>query len=66
MKRQALTCDDYEPLGLYLGTTSGEVWGSRTGGNQWSCLARHLPDVESIQAVRFPHETISLPSAARR
>lgn len=66
VKRQALTCDDYEPLGLYLGTTSGEVWGSRTDGNQWSCLARHLPDVESIQAVRFPHETISLPSAARR
>ena len=49
VKRQAMTADAHEPVGLYLGTTSGEVWGSRTGGKQWTCLARHLPEIYSVE-----------------
>jgi len=51
VKRQAMTSDAHEPVGLYLGTTSGEVWGSRAGGESWTCLARHLPEVYSVEAV---------------
>jgi hypothetical protein len=28
VKRQAMTSDTLDPVGLYFGTTSGEVWGS--------------------------------------
>jgi len=48
VKRQCLTQDRHDPLGLYLGTTSGEIWGSINGGRSWKCLARHLPHVYSV------------------
>ncbi len=50
VKRQAFAADDRDPVGLYLGTTSGEVWGSRDGGGSWRCLARHLPHVYCVGA----------------
>ena len=50
VKRQAMTADAHEPVGLYFGTTSGEVWASRTGGASWTCLARHLPEIYSVEA----------------
>jgi photosystem II stability/assembly factor-like uncharacterized protein len=48
VKRQAMTSDGREPLGLYFGTTSGEVWGSRDEGEGWKNLAAHLPEIYSI------------------
>ena len=51
VKRQAMTADAHEPVGLYLGTTSGEIWASRNGGATWSCIARHLPEIYSVEAV---------------
>jgi len=53
VKRQAMTADAHEPVGLYLGTTSGEVWASRTGGMSWTCLARHLPEIYSVEAAEL-------------
>jgi len=50
VKRQAMTADSKDPLGLYFGTTSGEVWMSRDEGKQWSCLARHLPEIYAVEA----------------
>lgn len=50
VKRQCMAHDQHDPLGLYLGTTSGEVWGSANGGRSWKCLARHLPHIYSIEA----------------
>src|SRR5207247_10433657 len=38
VKRQAMTADAHKPVGLYFGTTAGEIWGSRTEGGQWGCL----------------------------
>jgi hypothetical protein len=35
-------------VGLYLGTTSGEVWASPDGGGNWSNIARHLPGIYSV------------------
>ncbi len=52
-KRQAMTADAHEPVGLYLGTTSGEVWASRTGGMSWTCVARHLPEIYSVEAAEL-------------
>jgi photosystem II stability/assembly factor-like uncharacterized protein len=50
VKRQAMTADAHEPVGLYLGTTQGEIWASRTGGASWTCLVRHLPEIYSVEA----------------
>lgn len=53
VKRQAMTADAHEPVGLYLGTTSGEIWASRTGGSGWACVARHLPEIYSVEVAEL-------------
>ena len=49
VKRQAMSADDGEPVGVYFGTTSGEVWGSRDEGRTWKRLAAHLPEIYSVE-----------------
>jgi len=49
VKRQAMTADALAPAGVYFGTTSGEVWGSRDEGRSWKCLAAHLPHIYAIE-----------------
>ena len=53
VKRQAMTADKQGTVGLYFGTTSGELWKSRDEGQQWACLARHLPEIYSVE-VGYP------------
>jgi hypothetical protein len=53
VKRQAMTADARDPVGLYLGTTSGEVWASRNEGERWSCVARHLPEIYAVEAAEL-------------
>ena len=50
VKRQAFSGDMLDPVGLYFGTTSGELWASRDGGARWSCVARHLPEIYAVEA----------------
>jgi photosystem II stability/assembly factor-like uncharacterized protein len=49
VKRQAMTADAGDPVGIYFGTTNGEVWGSADEGEAWTCLARHLPHVYALE-----------------
>jgi photosystem II stability/assembly factor-like uncharacterized protein len=49
VKRQAFAGDARDPVGLYLGTTSGELWMSRDEGERWSCIARHLPEIYAVE-----------------
>ena len=53
VKRQAMCSDDATPLGIYFGTTSGDIWASANEGNRWNCIVRHLPEVYSVEAARF-------------
>jgi photosystem II stability/assembly factor-like uncharacterized protein len=53
VKRQAMTADAHDPVGIYFGTTGGEVWGSRDEGGRWKCLARQLPHIYAIEAAYF-------------
>jgi hypothetical protein len=48
--RQAFCHDGRDPLGLYLGATSGEVFGSADGGLSWSRVATDLAPVLSVRA----------------
>jgi hypothetical protein len=51
VKRQCMTGDTRDPVGLYFGTTSGELWMSRDEGLKWACIARHLPEIYAVEAV---------------
>jgi photosystem II stability/assembly factor-like uncharacterized protein len=54
VKRQALAADALEPVGLYFGTTGGEVWASFDEGEEWRCLRMHLPHIYSIETAVLP------------
>lgn len=47
--RQSMALDACDPVGVYLGMTCGEVWGSVDEGERWRCLASHLPFVLSVE-----------------
>jgi len=49
VKRQSMTADAQDPVGLYFGTTSGELWTSRDEGAKWGCIARNLPEIYSVE-----------------
>ena len=58
IKRQAMTADGFSDaagsgLGLYFGTTSGEIWGSINEGESWSCITRSLPHIYAVEAAHF-------------
>lgn len=46
--RQAMCADAEARLGLYFGTTQGEVWASANEGETWRCIARHVPEIYSL------------------
>ncbi|WP_033213178.1 WD40/YVTN/BNR-like repeat-containing protein [Kitasatospora phosalacinea] len=48
--RDALCTDDADPAGVYFGNRNGEVYGSPDGGDHWSLLTSHLPDVLCVRA----------------
>jgi hypothetical protein len=49
VKRQAMASDAGDPVGLYFGTTSGELWMSRDEGERWSTMALHLPEIYAVE-----------------
>ena len=49
VRRQCICSDSCEPVGLYFGTTGGELWASRDEGSTWSCVASHLPTILSVE-----------------
>lgn len=53
VKRQAMSADAHDPVGIYFGTTSGEIWGSVDEGRRFICLARHLPHVYAVEATEL-------------
>ena len=51
--RQSMAVDTERSIGVYFGTTNGEVWGSNDEGESWRCLAAHLPHVYSVEVANF-------------
>ncbi len=49
--RQAMKSDTRDPVGLYLGTTAGEIWASKDEGASWRRVAEHLPRVLALEVV---------------
>jgi photosystem II stability/assembly factor-like uncharacterized protein len=53
VKRQAMTGDNANPMGLYFGTSQGEVWASIDEGNSWKCLASYLPEIYCLRIMEY-------------
>jgi hypothetical protein len=49
VKRQAMCGDARDPVGLYVGTSNGELWMSGDEGAHWRCIARHLPEIYAVE-----------------
>ena len=49
--RQAMTHDALERFGLYVGTTSGQIFYSLNGGDSWKLLGEYLPAIFSLSVV---------------
>jgi photosystem II stability/assembly factor-like uncharacterized protein len=47
--RQAMATDSADPVGVYFGTTTGQVWASHDEGESWSCIARDLPHIYCVE-----------------
>ncbi|UTP40047.1 glycosyl hydrolase [Phenylobacterium sp. LH3H17] len=54
VKRQAFCADRDTSVGLYLGTTGGELWMSDDEGEAWRPIAAHLPEIYSVSAAPLP------------
>jgi len=48
--REAMATDRLDPVGVYFGTSTGQVFASPDEGQRWSLIADFLPDVWSIEA----------------
>lgn len=46
--REGLATDEGDPVGVYVGTTTGQLYGSRDEGDTWTALAEHLTPILSV------------------
>lgn len=47
--RDAMTIDSMKSASLYFGTTTGQLWIGREGGEQWDCLFDSLPPINCVK-----------------
>ncbi|MGH2354039.1 MAG: WD40/YVTN/BNR-like repeat-containing protein [Chloroflexota bacterium] len=47
--REGLAADSLDPAGVYFGTNTGEIFGSRDEGDAWELIAGYLPPVLSVE-----------------
>jgi photosystem II stability/assembly factor-like uncharacterized protein len=52
--RDGMCNDDLDPVGLYVGTSSGHLFGSADAGASWRLLAGYLPRILSVTAASTP------------
>ena len=49
--RQALATDRLDPVGVYFGTNTGTLYASADEGDNWRCIAQHLPPIFSVETL---------------
>jgi photosystem II stability/assembly factor-like uncharacterized protein len=49
VQRDAMDIDDLSSPALYVGTTTGQLWMGREGGEEWSCLFQSLPPIHCVK-----------------
>ncbi len=48
--REAMAVDRLDPVGVYFGTSTGQVYGSADEGRTWTKVADNLPPIWSVEA----------------
>jgi len=48
--REGMAADTRDPAGLYIGTSTGQLFASRDEGESWKMVADFLPPILSVQA----------------
>jgi serine/threonine protein kinase len=48
--RDAMTADFFDPVGIYFGTRSGQLFGSRDEGRTWQRILEGLPSVVCVRS----------------
>src|SRR5262249_8923820 len=49
VQRDGLDIDDLKAPALYFGTTTGQLWIGRDGGEKWSCLFDARPPIHGVR-----------------
>jgi len=49
VQRDAMDVDELGSPALYFGTTTGQLWMGRDGGEDWSCLFDSLPPIHCVK-----------------
>ena len=49
--RHGLCTDTLDPCGVYVGTNTGQLFGSSNRGDQWQQIADYLPRINSVTAM---------------
>jgi photosystem II stability/assembly factor-like uncharacterized protein len=49
VQRDAMDIDELRSPALYFGTTTGQLWIGRDGGEDWSCLFDSLPPIHCVK-----------------
>lgn len=52
--RDAMAVDEFDPCGIYFGTTGGQVYASADSGDHWAPIVRDLPAVLSVETQTLP------------
>jgi hypothetical protein len=47
--RDAMDIDRLKAPALYMGTTTGQLWIGREGGEKWDCLFDSLPPIHNVK-----------------
>jgi photosystem II stability/assembly factor-like uncharacterized protein len=47
--RDSMDIDELKSPALYFGTTTGQLWMGRDGGEEWSCLFDSLPPINCVK-----------------
>jgi hypothetical protein len=50
VQRDAMDIDELASPALYFGTTTGQLWMGRDGGEEWACLYDSLPPIHCVKA----------------
>ena len=49
--REAMAVDRLDPVGVFFGTSTGQLYGSADEGETWSVVAENLPPIWGVEAV---------------
>jgi hypothetical protein len=49
VQRDGMDVDETKSPALYFGTTTGQLWIGRNGGEDWSCLFESLPPIHCVK-----------------